>query len=371
MRDRLVTLLEKLRSFVVRFIRSRTVFSDGVSARPVSEGLHSVQRPLLGIVLSQHLASRAESFPPIPRRQLKQILSARQAGATSDVERFVVGDIVDGRRWVTFFRLNPDADRSVEKAFFILPEILPLARSMRGDELVVIEREAGRAFLNGNGSLSRAGGLIDSAKQFLLGAGLPEATPIRILDDAAAREAAINSLTKLRWSDWLSVLNPGLRTEGLLMGRPLVIGIAFFLLAYLLTSSIYLVGMTEWRSQQVDVIQAEVTPLLATQRQVDLLHLNRSGLLDLYGKRVETWQIWEVVRVVWLQGGQLRGWAFSSSEVTLRGTAPSATAVLGAVSALKMVAGASFDAPVRSAGEREEFVIKFSLVGPGKVDASR
>ena len=200
---------------------------------------------------------------------------------------------------------------------------------------------------------------------FAMAAGLdPDQEPLDVgQEDANAR--LLQGLRRLGAGAWPRLLRPGLSLDPGLAWRPLGLVVAAGLAAYLVLGSAYLSLAQTLREHELKSLGPEVATLLDSQRQVEKLSAEQHAVAKVLSDRHPTYPLWRIAARAWQKGASIAGLALIDGRVTLRGTAPVATDVLGVLAADPGVVEARFAAPVRQSNGREEFVITLRLTGTG------
>ena len=123
--------------------------------------------------------------------------------------------------------------------------------------------------------------------------------------------------------------------------------------------------MIRFRSSQIEGLGAQVETLIERDRSNDRLASERNALLQIDSANAGFLRVWETVGAVWKLGGAVdnvkRG---ADNTVVISGSAPVATDVVVAVSAIAGVSSVRFVSPVVQGGRGEIFSIQYTMVDP-------
>jgi hypothetical protein len=133
---------------------------------------------------------------------------------------------------------------------------------------------------------------------------------------------------------------------------------------YFLLVSTYLLSSLEIRQWQLERTANEVAPLFESERRIDTLSSHSAELAQLMNSRIDSWRMWEIIPAIWKNEGFLTGVSLEGDKLLLRVRAPSAVAVLEAISQSPLVTEARFEAGVRQNTGQEDFAITLRLKSP-------
>ena len=288
------------------------------------------------------------------------IAVARAEAVALEPCMLTVGNFIEGRRRVTFYCLDKNEGAATIKALFWLPETVLLNAALSANTLATIERGDVKYFLC-DGESQLAGGVIQTAERFALASGMRGGWQAIKLDEVQAREILPQGLTRLDRAVWSTALSPDLRLWFATTRRPLMVGLTFLLAFYMLIVSSYVSATLMWRENSVEKISATVTPLLATQKKVELLRRERAALLRLHQERKPVLPVWGGLDAIWRAGGVVQAITWSEKNATVRGRAAEATVVLAALREVPQIKGARFSSAVRQESGNQEFSIQFEI----------
>lgn len=350
-------LLVALRSRLFEALRRRVVWVT--DARRDTEGRPNDAAALVAVLGREHYQERRRAYPVRGLRDLHRVLALELANAPATLT--LIGPLRDDRREVTFFELDPRVLERVGRALWLVPESLPLALTLPAQRVAAVERNGLRYFLAASGVSQLAGGAVSNPTLFALAVGLDADAQSVALGVGELPSRLLQGLRRLPTAAWLRLLSPTLRTSATIAWRPLVTLTAVGLTGYLLLASAYLSLAESLRKKELDGLGPEVAELLETQRQVERLGLEQQALARVLAERRPSYAVWHVAALAWQKGALLEGFALSDGRLTLRGSAPVATEVLGALAADPSVTDARFGAPVRQVVDREQFLITLTL----------
>jgi hypothetical protein len=314
---------------------------------------------LVTIIGREHYRERRKSYPIRSWRELSTVVALE--GAADRPTLTYIGPWHDERREVTFFEINPAFVALAPRSLFWIPESALVVGALEAFEVATVEREGLRYFCSRAGASQLQGGLIRTAASYALGVGVPADDRMREINAEALKALLPHELQKLPWLSWVRSLRPGLSREVFEWMRPASIALAVSLIVYCGLASFYLIGAQAWRERQLTALGPAVGGLLQMQRRIESTAREAGVLSGVLQSKNSTYRVWEVAGVVWRGGGMLSGLQLLDREITLRGTTPVATDLLSALGKLPSFEGAKFGAPVRQAGNREEFTIVIRL----------
>lgn len=354
---------DRLRGWLAAELTRRVVWvTDG---RRDAAGAPTTLPALVAVLGREHYVERRKTYPVRSRRDLNRVLALELKDAPATLR--LIGPLADDRREVTFYQLEPEAVARAGRALWLVPESLALARTLAPGEIADVERGGLRYFLAASGASQRAGGAVQAPAIFALAVGAdPEREAVRIAEPGVF-ERLLGGLRRLAPAAWLELLNPATRPSAAIEWRPLAALAGAGLVGYLCLASAYLAVTQSLRERELESLGPEVGTLLEAQREVDRLAAEQQGLSQVLAGRAATHQVWRIAARAWAQGAALNALQLVDGRLTLRGTAPVATAVLEAIAAEPGVSDARFAAPTREQRGREQFVITLALA-PGVPD---
>jgi len=359
--ERLNAAIARLRAHLKGELGRRVVWlTDG---RRDAFGDVSTVAALVTVLGREHYAERRKSYPVRSWRDLSRVLTQELLGAPATLT--VIGPVIDDRREVAFFALSPAMVGQLGRTLWVVPESLALCATLPAQRVAIVERHGLRYFLASSGVSQIAGGAVRTAALFAMAAGLDSEQETLALGEQDANMRLLQGLRRLPAGAWARLLRPGLSLDPGLAWRPLGTLAAAGLAAYLVLGSVYLSVTQTLRERELKSLGPEVATLLDSQRRVEKLSGEQRAIATVLSDRHLTYPLWRVAARAWQKGASIAGVALVDGRVTLRGTAPVATDVLGALAADPGVADARFAAPVRQSGVREEFVITLKLTGKG------
>lgn len=290
------------------------------------------------------------------RRVLKLEPQAREA-------LVCVGPLEGDSREVTFHRLSPNLPREQLRALFWVPETWLLSTTAREHGVIAVERHGLRYFLAANGASLVAGGAIRDPRVFALAAGVSVRGDPPVMDGEALRGGFLAALSDLSTSIWWSLRSPTAAEHVKKFLQPAAVFTTLAIVLYLGLASVYLATAEFVRTRQLEALGPEVSQLLRDQRAVGQIAAERDGLATVLASAEPVWPVWEVAATVWRFKGAIYGFNVSGDRLTVRCTAPEATAVLEALRTLKGFSDARFDTAVRQGGVGQEFVVTLRRVG--------
>ncbi len=285
---------------------------------------------------------------------------ARTEAATLGPCMLMIGKFVDGRRRVTFYVLDAKGVAPPVKALLWLPESALVNAVLPAASLATVDRRSIRYFLS-NGESQIAGGVIQTAERFALASGIRAGWQGIQLDESGVRKSLREGIVRLERGVWTSALSPDLKAWFMATRRPLLVGVAAFVLIYMALVTSYVSATLTWRESSVAEMAETVAPLLKAQKRVEVLRRERSALLQLHRERKPVLPIWGGLDAVWRAGGLVQAVNWDEKRAAIRGRAPDATAVLAALRKVPQIKGAGFSAAVRQESGNQEFVIQFEI----------
>lgn len=316
--------------------------------------------PALVVLLGrEHYVERRRRYPIASRRDLEAVLRQELSGAPPTLT--LISPVRDDRREVTFYELKPDAAAQVGRTVWLVPESLALAATLAPGEIATVARAGCRYFVAASGVSQPAGGALASAELFALASGL-DAGAVTEVGEHGLRERLLSGLRRLPVDAWLRLRLASQRERQAIDWKPALTLAGAALIGYLALASGYLTLTQNVRAKALDGLGSEVESLLTAQRDVDRMLAEQQGFAAVVAQRRNTYQLWQVVSVAWGKGAELTGVELRDDQLIVRGSAPVATDVLGAVSVIPGVANARFSSPVRTGRQgREEFAISLDL----------
>lgn len=314
---------------------------------------------LVAIIGREHYRERRKLYPIRSWREVATVAALECPEGRATIT--YIGPWQDDHREVTFFELEPAFVASEQKSLLWVPESVLVAEGLEPFGVADVERDGLRYFCSRAGASQLCGGLIRSPQSYALGVGIPTDVPPVRIDESALLESLAQRVQRVPLSNWARSLRPGVGAQALEWLRPASLAVTASALLYLLLVSAYLVGAQRWREYQIARMGPEVGTLLQMQRRVDASGREATLLANVLQSKNETYRIWELAGLVWRGGGVLSSLLLLDREITLRGSTPVATDLLSALSKLPGFEGAKFAAPVRQAGNREEFTIVIQL----------
>lgn len=315
------------------------------------------QAPALVVVLGrEHYVERRRKYPIHSRHDLEQVL--RQELALSGPTLTLIGEPEQDKREVTFFELRAGVTEKLGRAIWVVPESAALSRSLPRGRVASVDRDDYRYFLSASGASQPAGGTVATAELFALATGLGAGESALELDRAEVAARLPSGLKALPLDAWRRLLRPAGARQPIVDWRRVAIVAGAGLVAYLSLASLYLMLTRESREAELAELGPEVESLLEAQHEVDGLVAQRAGVERILGSRMDTYQLWRIIGIAWAQGANLNAVELKDFELTLRGSAASATDVLAALDRDPDVEDARFSAPVRGGkGGLEDFAI--------------
>jgi hypothetical protein len=339
-------------------LRRRTVWLT--DQRRDLTGAPNEAAALVAVLGREHYVERRRRYPIHSRRDLEAVL--RQELAQAPPTLTLIGEPDQEKREVTFFELRPGTLERLGRAIWLVPESAALARTLPRGRVASVERDGYRYFLSANGASQPAGGTVATAELFALAAGLDSGEAPLALERADLAARLSQGLRSLPADAWLRLRLPSARRRAPFEWRRIATVAGIALASYLALGSGYLMLTRESREARLEELGPEVDSLLAAQRELDLLAARRAGLEKVLEGRSNTYELWRVVGLAWTNGARLSAIELEDFELTLRGSAPTATDVLAALDQSPGVEGARFSAPVRGGkGGLEDFAITLTL----------
>lgn len=352
-------VLGRLRARIAAAMKARIVWVT--DRRTDMSDRETAGSALVAVLGREHYQERRRVYPVRGWRDLRRVIRLELANAPPTLA--FIGRLREEGREVSFFELDPRALPKVGRAAWLVPESLLLALTLPAQRAATVDREGLRYFLAASGVSQLAGGAVTSLSLFALAVGLDtDAEPLTI-EAGELPERLQRGLARLPAAAWLQFLSPTLRSTAAVAWRPLAAGAAIVLAGYLLLASAYLALTESLRQRELDGLGPEVAALLDAQRRVERLGLEQQALAEVLSERRPSHEVWRLVALAWQKGALLEGLSLSDGRLTLRGSAPAATEVLGALAADPGVADARFGAPVRQFQQREQFVVTLTLLG--------
>lgn len=321
---------------------------------------------LVAVIGREHYTERRKTYPVRGWRDLGRVLDLELAGAPPTLA--LIGALAEDRREVVLYELAPTALEQAGRSVFLVPESLLVAATLPAQRVAMVDRDGLKYFVAASGVSQVAGGAVVTARLFAIAAGMDEENPALELGGADVNSRLTQGLRRLAPQAWLRLVSPTLKLDLGLAWRPLGALAGAGLLAYLMFASAYLSVTESLRQSELDDLGPEVNSLIETHREVERLGTEQAKLADVLRQRQLTYPVWGIVAGAWAKGATFNGLTLVDGHLTLRGSAPSATAVLEALAADKAVEDARFGAPVRQMGGREQFVITLNLGGGGAHD---
>jgi hypothetical protein len=313
---------------------------------------------LVTIIGREHYSEHKKSYPIRGWLDAFRVARNERTGARTLIH---VGPWEEPNRVVTFFELQPQFDLATERSVFLVPESLLIAKSLPVGSVAEVMRGGLRYFVASNAVSQIAGGLIRTVDHFVMAVGLTARSAVVSVDRDKLLGEAAAQLRQLSMSDWAGLFHPDLSTAVKSRTGRVAVGAGVVALIYFSLISAYLTTMISWRSSQIEALGPQVGSLLVAQRQVTTTARKVGEMDQLIAGRISTYRLWSAVATVWQNGGNVSGVDMVDGEVTIRGGAPSATDVLGALSKDEKFVDARFVAPVRQVGELQEFSIALRM----------
>jgi hypothetical protein len=307
-----------------------------------------------------------EKWMPTPTgswlESLKLGFLQREVGLDSVV---ALTGAADGSQQLIVYRMKPESVRQFPPAILWIPESLLLSRAVTNDDVLEVSRDGVGFFVSQAGASQVKGGLLQSAERYAYAVGLPDGAVRQIISREHLVDALWSGLTSISYRDWPLLMKPGLGGELVRRLKPVAIWSCFLLMAYWAAVSVYLEGMIRFRSSQIEGLGAQVETLIERDRSNDRLASERNALLQIDSANAGFLRVWETVGAVWKLGGAVdnvkRG---ADNTVVISGSAPVATDVVVAVSAIAGVSSVRFVSPVVQGGRGEIFSIQYTMVDP-------
>jgi hypothetical protein len=322
--------------------------------------------PALVVLLGrEHYVERRRRYPIASRRDLEAVLRQELSGAAPTLT--LVSPVQDDRREVTFYELKPEVTAQVGRTVWLVPESLALAATLAPGEIATVARAGFRYFVAASGTSQPSGGALANAGLYALASGL-DAGALTEVGEHGLRERLLTGLRRLPVDAWLRLRLASQRERAAIDWKPAVTLAGAALIGYLALASGYLMLTQHSRAKALDGLGSEVESLLVAQRDVDRMLAEQQGLAAVVAQRRSTYRLWQVASVAWSKGAEIASVELRDDKLIVRGNAPVATDVLGAVSVIPGVANARFSSPVRSGRQgREEFAISLDLgAEPGR-----
>jgi len=315
---------------------------------------------LVTVLGREHYLERRRQYPIVSRRDLEGVLRQELEGRPPTLT--MVAPVRDDRREVTFFELEPEVLSRAGPCLWLVPESVALAATMPEAAIATVSRHGFTYFLAANGVSQPSGGSLTSADVFALAAGLEARETIELGgDDLRAR--LLGGLGRLPSGAWLSLRSPSTRPRLEIDWQPIGLIAGVGLVAYLALASGYLTVTRAAREKELAGLGGEVEKLLAAQRDVDRMLAEQAGLAAVVADRRDTYRLWQPVAVAWTKGANIDSIQLQDAKLVLRGSAPVATDVLAALSAIPGYADAKFSSPVREGSSgRQEFNVTLTML---------
>jgi len=321
----------------------------------------ATEAPVLVVVLGrEHYLERRRRYPIHSQRDLDAVLKQELAHAAPTLT--MVGEPEQDKREVAFYELRPGVLEKVGRAVWLVPESAILSKTLPKGRVASVDRDGFRYFLASTGASQPAGGTVASAELFALATGLDGTEGPITLDREQAAQRISAGLRALSPRDWLRLRRPAASSQARVDWRAVGTVAGIGLVAYLALASGYLLLTTESRETKLGTLGPEVESLLDAQREVDALAAQREGVQKVLAGQADTHELWRIVGIAWSKGANLNAVELLDFELTLRGSARSATEVLAALDVAPGVDSARFSAPVRGAKSGgEEFAITLTM----------
>jgi hypothetical protein len=347
----------KTRSLLGGFLAGRVAWLT--DQRRDASGQPSDAPALVVLLGREHYVERRRRYPIAVKRDLDAVLRQELAGAPPTLS--LVGPVQDNQREVTLFELKPGVMARVGRTVCVAPESLVLALALGPREIASVDRHGFRYFVAANGVSQPASGALATPQLFAIASGLEVGATTQI-DEAGLRERLLAGLRRLPPDAWLRLRLASRRERLQVDWKPVLAVASAALIGYLALASGYLTLTRATREAELAGLGPEVESLLAAQRDVDRMLAEQDGLARVMAERRSTYRLWQVVAVAWEKGAELAEVTLKDDQLVVRGNAPVATDVLGAVSSVPGVASARFSLPVRTGRQgREEFAISLVL----------
>jgi hypothetical protein len=315
---------------------------------------------LVTVLGREHYSERRRQYPIVSRRDLDGVLRQELDGRGPTLT--LVSPVRDDRREVTFFELEPAVVSMAGPCVWLVPESVALAATLPAGAVASVDRRGYRYFLAANGVSQPSAGSVTSADLFALAAGI-DARETLALGEVNLRERLVRGLGRLPSAAWLSLRTPSLQPRLQLDWQPVALLAGAGLVAYLALASAYLALARDARESELAGLGGEVEKLLGAQRDVDRRLAEQSGLAAVVADRRSTYRLWQPVSVAWGKGASIDSIQLQDAKLTIRGSAPEATDVLAALSAIPGFADAKFSSPVREGSSgRQEFNVTLTML---------
>ena len=353
----LQNFLAGAKSRIATALRSRLLWIT--RERLTFDGDASDQFGLVAVIGREHYRESRKRYPVASRSELGRVISMELGGRSGVFWR--VGPLIDNAREVQFFEFSSEFEATPPRALFWLPESLVLSLALGPTDVATIRRGDFSYFLAATGLNQVRGGAIVSPLFFRMASGSPLEGCDHELLEADAIPYLQRGLHRLGLNDWWSFRGVEWQDALRESWRPVLALMASATVVYLSAVSGYFAATTAWREYQLERLGSEVSPLLQSQRDIDVLVAERDSMQAVFTARTPAWPMWEIASTVWSAGGAITSLSFDDGAVIVNGSAPSAIKVLEAVASSKGISGAKFESGVRQSADLQLFVIRANL----------
>ena len=301
-----------------------------------------------------------KSYPTTSDDELIRIVKLELQDDKSGRVFWSLGPSVEQYRNVVFYRVL-DGVSLPEESLVHVPESLLATALLAPNQLGIIRRSSHEFFFAAGSPGAVRAGFLQTPERYGMAVGREFSDEPLIIDQGMVGDQILSALRRQSRRFWLDFINRR-RIDGIAQSFAAgAAGFATLGLLYLLLSSAYLITHTRVVESRLADLGPKVVELGVKQRELGRLQTEVSNITSALASRESTYQQWRFVKLLMDEGASITQMQFADTRLTLRGLAPSATTVLGAIAKAPGVEGARFSSPVRQAGEQEEFAVEISL----------
>ena len=378
-----VNFFEGLSQTLDRILLSQVgFFADQLYAFSLSSGIYSLEsvessqlRPRVVVVGREHYHESVKDYPVGDARDLKKILSAQSLPSPYPGQVFQVIKRLSGQshRVTTWVIKTTSIEALTHRPWLLIPETMCILQLWSSPALITIPRPGGQvtvaigesgvfSFLASKETDSRQPTLIESSTSYFGDVRPQIETPTSIDAVEILWRGLIKTLLSTPMSFMLSIE----RSSAYPWSKAGKLSATIFA-AYMLSSSVVLLGADRWFDFRLDQMQEKTTEPLGIRRELRARSRSLSAMNDIVKTMTPTWTVWEIFLGLQDSKTSFTAIAYSNGAGTLSGLADRATDVLSQLGKNKRVKTAEFKSPVRKRRDGEQFVIEAVLDSKVKI----
>ncbi|MFC0445722.1 hypothetical protein ACFOD1_02580 [Pseudidiomarina halophila] len=330
---------------------------QGTSSEPVAAPTKRVPVVVLARQLYQE---QWQTFAIRSQRELKKIVQLRDDGDAS-VMHFI-GAEHDGQRQVLTVRLTERGLAAAAQGYVVLPETLVLNAAL-DNGFYQIGADSRVYFMlcdDKQWKSALQSPLLKTAETAKLALGAAAEQTPKTITLAQLQALLPQGVKRLGYRMWQQGWQRVSTTRAFPWRQTLIASTAVVAL-YAAISTLYLFGERWWLERQLAAIDDDVAVVLQQQTAMQDARQNIEALEKYQTNWQAVNQFWQVYRLIEEQQLQLNFLRGDFQTFMLSGVADGALPFLQKLNASPAVAEADFDAPVRSNGSEQRFIIKFAF----------